>query len=66
MPTETTPIRKAEAHPKMVERWAAIWIEKAIEGNSLHADKWLNTFLGKDPQLRRQVRVLLAKTINKS
>jgi hypothetical protein len=50
----------------MVERWAAIWIEKAIEGNSLHADKWLNTFLGKDPQLRRQVRVLLAKTINKS
>jgi hypothetical protein len=62
MPTE--PIRKANIHPKMVERWAAIWLEKAIEGNTLHADKWLNTFLSKEPQLRRKVRVLLAKSIN--
>jgi len=61
MPTD--PIRKAKVHPKMVARWAEIWVEKAIEGNQLHADKWLNTFLGKEPDLRRKVRVLLAKSI---
>jgi len=48
----------------MVARWAEIWVEKAIEGNQLHADKWLNTFLGKEPDLRRKVRVLLAKSIS--
>lgn len=62
MPTD--PIRKVKAHPKMVQRWAEIWIEKAIEGNQLHADKWLNTFLGREPELRRTVRVLLAKSLN--
>lgn len=62
MPTD--PIRKAKVHPKMVERWATIWIEKAIKGNQLHADKWLNTFLGREPELRRTVRVLLAKSLS--
>lgn len=48
-------------HPKMLKRWASIYIEKArVEGN-VKAKQWANSFLPKEavPEVKKLVELEL-------